>query len=411
MIASTVFLELATDSPPANSSFMPRCGAWNLIQSISILRNGEEISFVQLVGPWASLKTLAITDSDEQRRMESRTGGALHVDYSETASRISDQSLLGYNGVWSNIPTYSMAPYSQDLSTFTPFLQLRFICDLLAKNIVLDTMKDKYEIVINWNSNSGQLSPSTGANAYKISSNVRLVYSANVSAIQSPKLKELILKPWNEIRFTSFTLNALAAGASDQNTIPIRFSNMPASAIFIAFVPSTPITTTASSCSTVWGDTFSHPISWSSQNEMNLIVNGKSLLPRPITMDSQRIEHFNRALMTIGGTNSSCIAGGNINIYSTNVNPGAGAANVGDLGFWQRGLQLMMANSTAASGTIYATLISSTNYYGFNLMDDNMPTMIDASSMYLVLNRGSQPTQLPIPALTGYVFIVSPKMV
>jgi hypothetical protein len=187
---------------------------------------------------------------------------------------------------------------------------------------------------------------------------------------------------------------------------------MPASAIFMAFVPSVPIGSPVTSCTNVWGNTFAHPISWSSQNEMNLIVNGKSLLPRPLTMESQRIEHFNRALMAIGGTGSSCISGGNINIYSTDASPAAAGVNQGALGFWQRCTQMVMATSTpAAAGTIYPTLVSSTNYYGFNLMDDNMPTMIDASSMYIVLNRGSQPAQLPIPALTAYVFIVSPKMV
>lgn len=408
MIGSTAFLSLEFESNTAKSGFLPRAGAWNLIDSISILRNGEEISYTQNIGPWAALKTLSITDLDEQKRMEARSGGALHIDFNECAT----PSTNGGNGIWTNIPTYSLSTTNQTVNEFKPFLQLRFICDLFAKNVLVDTVSDKYELLINWLSNAGQTFPAylnTVPNlaimnpfALKVSSNVRLFYSASIAKIPRP----IKLAAWNEVKFSSITLPALASGASDQNTIPIRFSNMPASAIFIAFVPTTPIVDNIQSASVAWGNCFSHPISWSSQNEVNIVVNGKTLLPRPITQEGQRVSHFDRALEAVGGTGTSGIHSGAINIYS----PQAADTAMDFNGFWQKSCSMLMAQSKQyVQNAAYATLVNSDNYYGFSLMENSKPVMVDSSAMYLTITRGAQPASLSTPALTGYVFIISPR--
>ena len=417
LIGSSLHLELDYDSQN-NGYFLPRCGAYNLIDSISILRDGEEISYTSGVGPWMSLKLLSVTDIDTQRKIEAKTGGALFVDISESMSPYGGGAVAtnSVNASWIHSPIYALNSINQTVDDVKPFLQMSLVCDLFAKNLMIDTEAHKYEILINWIPEPGQIYPcvtpspagSLASYALTMKPTTQMVY---VTAT-NPKIPRNKLTNWMEQRFTMFQIPEIASGSSDSNTLAIRFTNCKASAIFIGFVPIDPIKDQLNSCSVAWGNTFSHPASWAASNEVNLIVNGRSILPRPIGNESQRIEHLNRALQIgCGGNGTSCAAYG-LNTYTTNEAGAANVANSGDLGAFSRGASYLMAlGSVEAVGppVVYATKITSTNYYGFNLSENGEPIDLDSSGIYLVLNRGLQPVGLNIPALAGYAYLVGPR--
>lgn len=412
LIGSSLHLELDYDSQN-NGYFLPRCGAYNLIDSISILRDGDEISYTSGVGPWMSIKMLSITDIDTQRKIEAKTGGALFVDISESMNPQGAGAANAVNSSWIHSPIYSQNSLNLTVGDVKPFLQMSLVCDIFAKNLMIDTEAHKYEILINWVPEAGQIYPCVTPSAAGSLASYGLTMKPTTQmvyvAATNPKIPRNKLTNWMAQKFTMFQLPAIASGSSDSNTLAIRFTNCKASAIFIGFVPITAIKDALNSCSVAWGNTFSYPASWSASNEVNLIVNGRSILPRPIGNEAQRIEHLNRALQIgCGGNGTSCASYG-LNTYTTNAAGVSTAANSGDLGAFGRGTSYLMALGPAAAAGSYATKITSTNYYGFNLTENGEPVELDSSGIYLVLNRGLQPASLSVPQLAGYAFLVGPQ--
>ena len=197
------------------------------------------------------------------------------------------------------------------------------------------------------------------------------------------------LLPWREVRSASFTLPQLPADESDQQMIPIKFTGFSAEALYIQF----------STQSDGWGYNWAAPFSLGDY-EIQLLVNNKSLLNRPITQEAVRIYHLERAMTVIKDQPHICIPAMTQTTYSTDITAGPGYA-LGSEGGYYRNFQNLMRSYIIDGNAVCST--SPFSYIGFDLRQDGMPTVLDQSGLFLQLTRGASSFTIPILQMTAFV--------
>ena len=381
LLSRTLSLEIALENERATNWWVPRAGGFALIDRIQVLRNGEEISYLNYVGAYAALKA-GVYDVEESERLESKTGGALIADVPD----LGVQGTVGGAVACANLTvSYTAAIEDHPVSRKgRPLLPLHVILDLFNANPLIAIGDDRWEIIITWLGVGGvQPCQDVGAVAAAImrpSANCRLIYSV---ASADGRSKPSVLKPWMEVRTTNAVVAAVANNTADSQTIPIRFSNVKASGLFMAFLDTT-AGTTFNSLNVAHGICYSRPAATSTYN-FNVVVNGNAIYPRALTQDSERLMELCVA--------SNILAGGTGGPgTSFGIPLGGGAKNIYT---WTRG------HSAIGTGRMC--------YYGFRLTEDGQPIQLNSEGIFLQLQRNADAAGA-CPALTCIAFLLGPKM-
>ena len=185
-----------------------------------------------------------------------------------------------------------------------------------------------------------------------------------------------------EVRATNAVVAAVGNNTADSQSIPIRFSNVKASGLFMAFLDTT-AGTTFNSLNVAHGICYSRPISTSTYN-LNVVVNGNAIYPRALTQDSERLMELCVASNILAGG-----AGGPGTSFGIPL--GGGAKNIYT---WTRG------HSAIGAGRMC--------YYGFRLTEDGQPIQLNSEGIYLQLQRNANAAGA-CPALTCIAFLLGPK--
>lgn len=370
----------------ANAWFIPRCGGWGVIQQIELLKDGATVSFVNRVDAWAALKSLAIGRADMDS-FEAQTKAAVITDVPEIGSPPGgSQGALGCD---SHIVQYRAAAFDKTVAeSGAPLLNLSYIFDYFAKNKLIDLSEGKYELLVNWQQQGG-LQPA-GTTTFQvdavvtnippvtatITADTRLLFSLITSPVNK-KLTEPM--PFYEMAFTSEILPALNANVGDNNQLNLRIHSRLASALFLAFVDNTAQAVYSAPVNCL-GQARSQAFSVSNFT-MQVFVKGASVLPRPLSQDSERAFELGMALDLIGGMgplhySAPLFAGGRLAFTPAMrshqlINPGASANNV---------------------------------YYGFRLTENGKPIMLDANGIQLQLQRVA--SAVAVNQLTVYAFVI-----
>lgn len=395
LLGRTLSLEIALENERATNWWVPRAGGYALIDRIQILRNGEELSFLNYVGAYAALKA-GVYDAEESERLEAKTGGALLADVPDLGVQGDVAGVACANHIVSYTAAIEDLPVSQK---GRPLLPLHVILDLFHANSLIDLGDDRWEIIITWLSVGGvqpcqTIAGGTAAAIMRPSANCRLIYSVASRMGQTkapgkaPGRIATELRPWMEVRTTNAVVASnvsppsLVDGAADSQSIPIRFSNVKASGLFMAFLDTT-AGTTFNSLNVAHGICYSRPISTSTYN-LNVVVNGNAIYPRAITQDSERLMELCVA--------SNILAGGTGGPgTSFGIPLGGGAKNIYT---WTRG------HSAIGAGRMC--------YYGFRLTEDGQPIQLNSEGIYLQLQRNAL-VGGATPALTCIAFLLGPK--
>ena len=150
-------------------------------------------------------------------------------------------------------------------------------------------------------------------------------------------------------------------------------------ALIVAFVDNSTAANSYSSPSVVFGQCRSRVCS-NGLYTMNLIINGDSLLARPLSQDSERLFELGLALDSISGLGTSNL--------SVPLNTGACT--------W---LQYTRSHDLLTS----SDQIGQICYYGFRLTQNGKPIYLNDLGMYLQINRSS--TATAVPELTVYAWL------
>ena len=384
LLARTLSLEIALENERATNWYVPRAGAYALIDRIQILRNGEELSFLNYVGAYAALKA-GVYDAEESERLEAKTGGALLADVPDLGVQGDVAGVACANHTVSYTAAIEDLPVSQK---GRPLLPLHVILDIFHANSLIDLGNDRWEIIITWLSVGGvqpcqSIAGGTAAAIMRPSANCRLIYSvASRMGQTSVASRPGALLPWMEVRATNAVVAAVGNNTADSQSIPIRFSNVKASGLFMAFLDTT-AGTTFNSLNVAHGICYSRPISTSTYN-LNVVVNGNAIYPRALTQDSERLMELCVASNILAGG-----AGGPGTSFGIPL--GGGAKNIYT---WTRG------HSAIGAGRMC--------YYGFRLTEDGQPIQLNSEGIYLQLQRNANAAGA-CPALTCIAFLLGPK--
>lgn len=381
--ASSLHLEVQIAAPAADSAWwIPRIGGFGLIAQLELLRNGETVSYLNRADTWAAIKALCV-DAEHADSLEGACKGAVKVDVAEVGSPQAAVNGIGFD---THLVQFSKAARGLDvIGAGTPLLPLAHIMDIFAKNALIDLRAARYELVVTWQSTGGvQPAASIAGGTQAVTTLVesaRLFYNLLVRDVVKPRE----ITPWLETRFTSAVLPALAANTADAQTIPLRFSACPASAIILAFVDNSTAPVDYSSSQNTYGQARSVRCSTGAFS-LQLLVNNEAILPRPLSQDSERLFELGLALDQVSGLGTGGLAC---------------PLNTGGRTWTQYQRSHMLISPGDQVGT--------TCFYGFRLTKDGAPIVLNDLGIYMQLNRAGAAGGTP--QLSVYAFLLSPSSV
>lgn len=386
----------------------PRAGAFALIDTIQILRNGAEISYLNNVGQFAAIKSMTVKD---EKQLSAKTKGALALEVPKVGNgfttSVQNNAELYSAMAFTTYPQYDLSWSISNLSNSgNPLLPLSFVMQIFERNNILNLNEDKYEIIIDWAQSNTFIGT---AGSFKINGNTRLIFETSIDPEVISQIPTVIM-PWREIRSSTYSLPKLDAigtvpppggsvTTSDSQLIPLRLSNFDCDAVIVQF--------TASTTAAVWGNGHSVPFCIGDY-EYNLIVNDNSLYSKPITQESMRLYHLGRALSVF--SNGREAGGDSVKIpamtnftYTTDKASAAAGTCLGDPGGYYRGGSQLMAPFITNVASV--AMCSPFHYLGFDLRNDGLPTFLNQSGLFLQLIRSG--SVYTIPPLTVTAFAIS----
>jgi hypothetical protein len=358
--------------PPGTlqAQWLARVGAFGIIDTIEVFRNGTLLSTLgPNAGMMAAIKMCTLS-SDAAERMELQTGGALSLQVNQMGSVPRQAAVPGGNpaNIVPTAPGASLVPSSfgnqmqfgiGGVNPVNPVLPLNFLMALFATN-PLFPLDDQIDIVLTYDltqfNNGGEAATTLDNTAQP------RLYVETVSETS----KKVTIAPWLENVHTVARLPALAAGASDNNSIQVRIVNKNIIGLYgLVQDPATNRSTVYTPHNTL-GCARSLSVCNGPVTQLNVTINGSQLYPRPVSTPAEQLREFALSLNSdYVGIPNSCGARGCATL------PASGTTST-----------LSVGNASPVS-----TLSGALAYLGFDCRRNGGAVDVDNSGVYFNIAR------------------------